>query len=254
MFSIIKYSMLMARSSRLYVSLIFMSLIIIGISSFLGRTALVEEHEMQVIYSSSVLRVTIILGLIIFVTSNISNMFLNKEVDLILSRPVSRSNFVLSYMLGNIIISVILILIISLLLYLFVTPDLVGLFYWIFSFILEVIIIIAFVTTASIIVNNSVIVVVSCISFYVLSRLTGFFIIATNDQLNLVNQDVNAILLKIINYISVILPRLDLYTKGEWLIYGITNNFEVLLFFTQSIVYTTLLITVAIYDINNKQF
>ncbi len=51
---------------------------------------------------------------------------------------------------------------------------------------------------------------------------------------------------------SIAIPRLDLFAKSNWLIYGAKT--DELIFIAQAAVFIPLLIAVIIYDFNRKQF
>ncbi len=256
--AIIKYYLIMAKRDNIYISLIIMSLALTFLSMFLGSTALSETENTKIIYSAGSIRVLIILGLIIFTSLNINRMFYNKEIDLLLSRPISRTSFIVSYIAGNALLSLLLVVSISIALYMLFSPNLQGLLCWTLNIVLETNIMLSFAVALSLIINNVPITVIASVSFYILSRLSGFLIGANinDDPSNLTNHsNISSILIKIIDYTMMGIPRLDIFSKSEWLIYGITNpNHAVFIPIIQSIMYIALMISIAIYDVNKKEF
>ena len=91
-------------------------------------------------------------------------------------------------------------------------------------------------------------------AFYLLSRLIGFFLAVSSNNENLYNTADTEIMLYLLNAISIIIPRLDLYTKSDWLIYDIYSQKDLILPVIQSIIYIPMLFSISLYDINRKQF
>ena len=58
----------------------------------------------------------------------------------------------------------------------------------------------------------------------------------------------------LLKFISSVFPRLDLFGKTEWLVYGIKDYSEIYIILTQSVIYILLMLFVAFYDFGKKQF
>ena len=54
--------------------------------------------------------------------------------------------------------------------------------------------------------------------------------------------------------ISVIMPRLDLFTQTRWLVYGIGGEVGLTSIAVQSMVYVSLLTAAAVFDIRRRKF
>ena len=94
---IIRYILLTASRDWLFLGLMILIVIAAGISMFLGSTALSEQSLMQVAYISGSARLILIIGMILFICFHIRRSFDNREIEFNLSRPISRSKFVLAY-------------------------------------------------------------------------------------------------------------------------------------------------------------
>src|SRR5271154_4030492 len=70
------------------------------IAHMLGATAPESAHEMTITYSSDAARAMIITGLIIFACFHLRHAFDSREIDVFLSRPITRANLVISYWIG----------------------------------------------------------------------------------------------------------------------------------------------------------
>ena len=83
----------------------------------------------------------------------------------------------------------------------------------------------------------------------------GFFVLTIQIPKNIYDFNTMDRFLKVtLKAISIVFPRLDLYGKSEWLIYGIVNSSDLYIILGQSLIYIPLMIFMAFYDFNRKQF
>jgi ABC-type transport system involved in multi-copper enzyme maturation permease subunit len=252
--TIIKYIILTASRDLLFYGLLIAIVAGIFISNFLGSTALEEQAQMAVSYSSASIRLILVVGMTIFCCFHIRRGFENKEIDLMLSRPISRGMFVLSYWIGFCIIALSFIAAAFCFILLFQNYSIFGAIIWVLSLILEVFLVISFAIFASFILKSAVSSVLLTFGFYFISRMLGFFlyILAKPTATDFLSLDFYAN--KILWFVSSILPRLDLFAKSQWLIYGVESYNDIKLFALQAAIYIPLLLFSAVYDFRNKQF
>lgn len=252
--SILKYILLTAVRDRLYVGIFIILLAALGVSSIVGGTALVEQSEATMVYIAGSSRMIFIIGMILFVCFYVRRSFENREVEFVLSKPIARHNFILAYLLGFILVALLIIIPLVILLF-FINANPLGLFYWGLSLLLESIIIIAFSLLAALILKSAVSAVMASLGFYVISRMMGFFVLTIKipEQISDV-ATYDRFLKAVLKVISIVFPRLDLYGKSEWLIYGVINYSDIFIILGQSLIYIPLMIFMAFYDFNRKQF
>ncbi|MFT5703807.1 MAG: hypothetical protein ACJAZX_001372 [Rickettsiales bacterium] len=254
MISILKYILLTAIRDRLYVGLFIMLLAAFGISSIVGGTALIEQSEATIAYVAGSARMIFAIGMILFVCFYVRRTFENREVEFVLSKAISRHNLILAYLLGFILVALLIIVPLAILLF-FMKANVAGLGYWILSLIFEASIIITFSLLASLILGSAVSAIMASIGFYIISRMMGFFVLTISIPQKLTDlNSVDRVLNGTLKLISIAFPRLDLYGKSEWLIYGVVNPAEFYIILGQSIIYIPLMILMAFYDFNRKQF
>jgi len=253
--TILKYIFITALRDWLYIGLLIMLAGAFGISSLIGHCALSEEMQMQAVYFSSISRVVTICGMILFICFHIKRSFENKEIQFILSKPISRHKFIISYWISFNVVSLLLLIPILLTIYFFSAVNLIGLLLWTLSLVLELLLISTFAIVSSLILESAVSAVLATSSFYLISRMMGFFVytikIPTSTDEVSSFEGLNKGLLK---FLSIIFPRLDLFTKSEWLLYGIKDYSDLNLILIQSLVYIPLLLLVAFNDFKRKQF
>jgi len=255
--SILKYILLSGTRDRLYLGLFISLIITFSLSIFLGSTALIEEQQMTTAYISGLSRAVLVVGTVLFVCLSINRAFENKEVEFILSKAISREQFISSYLI-SFFAAIMLILIPLVLAILIVTKaDKFGLLIWSVSLFSELMIMIAFSLLASLMLKNSFSSIMASLGFYIISRLMGMFVMAINLPSKISQTEISfsshtfSIILKIL---SAIFPRLDLFGQSEWLNYGVHDYDNLLIILVQSLVYIPLMIFMAFHDFKKKQF
>jgi len=233
------------------VSILF---IIIGaMSSFLGGAAVFEAHSFTLIFAASSLRLTAVLGVILFVSFYIQRSFASKDIDFILSRPVSRETFIVSQSLAFVVISFIITIGAFLVIYVLAGFKVnFGFLCWILGLFVEVAIMANLAMFFSMILSSTVASFASTFGFYVLSRMTGAIFGTIDAEKN--NMVITA-MEKMMEAISVILPRFDLTIQSEWLLYGIEDNLENFYYNIVTGVLFLIFINIAsIIDLKRKEF
>ncbi len=255
MLPILRYTLLTARRDWLFIGLLIMLLMAYGLSVFMGSTALVEPEQTTLTYFAGTGRIILISGLTLFICFHIRRSFENREIESILSKPLSRSQFIMGYWFGFFILALLAILPLLALMALMLKPNLIGLVAWGGSLILEAAIMVAFALLSALILRSAVSAVMGCACFYLISRLMGFFIAAINNPASLMGNGFGGKLMEgILKAISVVVPRLDQYAQSKWLLYGIAEYSDLWVFMMQSVVYIPLLLLMAVFDLKRKQF
>lgn len=249
----IRYILITALRDWLFIGLLASILFATAISATLGSTAFLEEREMTITFASGAARIILMTGLIVFVCFHIRNAFDTKEVDVILSRPISRSNLVIAYWLGFAFVALLLTIPVVTIIALIGVNDWAGFFGWALSLLLETFLVVALALFSALALRSAVTSVIACMGFYVLSRMMAFFVITS--QSGMVGGDIKFVMLKYtLMAISTIVPRLDFFAKSEWLVYGFNSNQDWVVFVLQAVVFLPLLLLASIADFRRKQF
>lgn len=253
MIPILKYILLLAIRDRLYIG-IFISLIIsFSLSIFLGQSALVEQQQMTSAFIAGSSRTILAIGVILFVCLNINRAFENKEVEFIISKAISRENFILGYLLGFFIAVFLIFIPLNIAIFFVTKASGFGLFIWSLSLLFELIILITFSLLSSLILKNSFSAIFASFGFYLISRMMGVFVLAINLPDN-VNQAKNHFLEFILKIISIAFPRLDIFAQSSWLHYGFKDYDLLKIIIWQSAIYIPLMVFMAFHDFKKKQF
>lgn len=250
----IRYIFLTAIRDRLFAGLLLASLIAAFISSAMGNTALLEPEQMTLTLIAASLRSILVVGLIVFVCFHLRTAFQSREIDVLLSRPMTRSNLVFSYWLGFALLALLLWLpAIGIVGYKALALE-QGFFAWSASLLLELWLVVAIALFAGFTLKSAVSSVLASLGFYVLSRMMGFFLATAKSGVIFSDATLNEIFRMAIRSVSMVIPRLDFFGKSEWLIYSISKMQDVSLFMIQAAIFIPLLIAAAIIDFKRKEF
>jgi len=248
----IRYILITALRDWLFLGLLIAIIFATMISATLGSTAFIEENAMTLTYAAGSSRIILMIGLIVFTCFNIRNAFDTKEIDVILSRPISRANLVISYWLGFSQVSALLCLPIVAIIGLLGILNVGGYIVWAASLLLEAFLVVAIALFAAFTLRSAVTSVMASMGLYVLSRMMAYFVITS--QSGMVSEKHFSLLKELLFGISSLVPRLDFFAKSEWLVYGIEAARDWQLFVIQAVVFVPLLLLATIADFKRKQF
>lgn len=254
--SILKYVLLSGTRDKLYLGLFISLILTFSLSIFLGSTALVEEQQMTTAYIAGLSRGVLVIGATLFVCLSVNRAFENKEVEFIISKSISREQFILSYLLGFLIAILAIIVPLVIAIYIVTNADQFGLLIWALSLLSELMIMVCFSLLASLILKSYFSSIMASLGFYAISRLMGMFVMAINlpkDLTTEVTLSVQSFSVAL-KFISIIFPRLDLFGQSSWLNYGIFDYGKLQIILLQSLIYIPLMVAMAFHDFKKKQF
>lgn len=250
MWTSIQYIFLCAVRDRLFLGLAAGIALASLIASILGSTAAVESAETALVYAAGSARLMLAVGLGVFVCFHVKQGFETREIDVMLSRPLSRARLVIAFWAGFAGVASLLALLAALALLLIGVVNWPGFAAWLLTLLLEGWFTVALSLFAALVLRSAVSAVLATLGFYTLSRLMVFFLMTAE------HTPTTSALLMIGKYsltaVSALMPRLDFFAKTEWLAYGPTR--EWLLASAQAAIFIPLLLTAAVLDFRRKEF
>lgn len=252
MLTSIRYILITALRDWLFIGLLAAILTAAGIAAILGSTAFLEQQAMTLSFAAGASRLILMVGLIVFICFHIRDAFDTKEIDVILSRPISRANLVLSYWLGFALVALLLVLPVIAILGIIGVKSWSGFAGWSASLLLETFLVVALALFASLTLKSAVASVMGCMGFYVLSRMMAFFVITAKS--GIVSGGKFVLLKYTLIAISTLVPRLDFFAKSAWLVYGFDTPRDWQVFVLQAAIFVPLLLLASIADFKRKQF
>lgn len=254
MLSNIRYVLLTATRDRLFFGLLIGVLVAAYISSVLGSTAMLEPEQMTLSFTAASARVIIMVGIIVFIGFHMRNAFDAKEIDVLLSRPISRTTLVLSYWLGFATVATCLVVPTVVMIYFVKVLNTTGYLLWAVSLLLESWLVVSIALFAALTIRSGVGTVLASLAIYALSRMMGFFVSTTKSGVLFQHEEANIASTWLMKIISVVVPRLDFFAHSNWLIYGAKSYDDLFLFLVQGGIFIPLLIAAAVIDFKRKQF
>ncbi|MBI1301033.1 MAG: hypothetical protein GC137_05150 [Alphaproteobacteria bacterium] len=248
---LVKYVLMAAVRDRLILSMIVVLLISSSLAVFLGSAAVIEKDQFTVVFVGSSLRLISILGLILFVIFFVRRSFDNKDIEFLLSRPVSRLSIIFSYSMGCMLLAFFMSAAVALNV-IAVAPHLVGEghVYWIFSVMVESVIMVNIALFFAMYISSAATASLISLCVYILGRMMGQFLGIVDSDL----VDSYGIYAMATQAVSVITPRLDLLGQTSWLIYGVEGGISLPMLFLQAIIFSFLVLMASAYDFSKRQF
>lgn len=252
--TLVKYVLTAARRDKLFLSLI--GIMVLGgfISLFLSSSAVVEKELFSVVYLAGSLRLLGLTGLVLFVVFFIRRSFDSRDVEYLLTRPVSRNSFVLSHAAGFSILAFIVSAALCLGLG-FVANKIgnaEGVIYWSTGVICEYLLIVNVALFFSMVLSSPVAASLATLGFYILGRLMGqlLFVAKTPSEGFIGYQ----LMTYIFQAVSTLFPRLDLMTQTSWLLYGVDGIKDYIFILTQTVLFVVLILVATLVDLRKRQF
>lgn len=254
MHTTLKYLFLTAIRDRLFASMLVALALIALVCSFIGDKTVVEGSETVSALAGFSSRLLVIAGLSLFVAVHVRRTFENREILLLLSRPMSRPGLVVAYWASFSAIAALTVVPAAVAIWLVGQPDLGGLVWWAVSLALEAMLMVAIALFFSLTIGSVVAAAAGTLGFYILGRGIGVFTAIATGEFRSADTGLDQAVNSAIGYIAWIVPRLDLFGQSSWLVYGAPEAGMIVLIAAQALVYTALIVTAAIFDFERKRF
>jgi ABC-type transport system involved in multi-copper enzyme maturation permease subunit len=218
---LVKYVLTAALRDRLIVTLALMILLGAALATFLGSASVLEGESFAIVFGAGGLRFLSVIGLVLFCCFYIRRAFENREVEFLLSRPVSRLSFLCSHALAFSILALLAAAVTTGAVAMLGRPDAAGLIVWGASLAVELALMTATALFFSMVLSSAAGSALATLGFYALARMIGTLLgVLSHPPENLFF----AVIGNIMELISVIVPRLDLMGQTTWLVYGVKED------------------------------
>lgn len=249
--TIAKFTSKEVMRNRLFWSLLFSVLLILGLTLFAGHLAITERESLQVSMMAAILRVGSVLFVALIVITSMLREQQDKQLELVLSLPIKRSSYFVGKWLGFSWISLMVALLISLPLYFF--GNVVGVLAWSLSLVLELLIVMTVSLLFQFSFNQVPGAMLGVVGFYALSRSVTALLLISHNPIARSEDLGQAVMVKVIDGLGYLLPRLDQFTQSRWLIEGLEDPAVMWRLVAQSIIYIVLLSLASMFDLYRKK-
>jgi len=168
-----KHHLTAAIKDRLFIGLFVLAAVGISLSIFLGSSAITETDQFSLVFAAGGLRIGALLTLVLFTVFYIRRSFDSHTVEYLLSKPISRLQFLLSYTIAlSLLAFVISVFISASLIALPGNTPISSIAFWSISIFAELVVMVNVALFFSLMLSSAVSASMMSIAFYVLSRLT----------------------------------------------------------------------------------
>lgn len=251
MSALVRYLLRTALGDRLFAGLAGALLLCAALAAFLGSTVLVEQREFAAVLTASAARLAVVLALVLFTCFHVRRAFDSREVDLLLSRPVSRAAFVLAHALMLMLCALLMAALAGLTVAAIARPPLAAWGFWTLSVFLEATVVALAALFFALALRSGVVSVLACLGLYLLGRMIGLLggIAAAQSAAGPLERTLD----QLVGLLALVLPRLDLLGRSVWLVHGIGDPAALLPVLLQGVLYAVVLGAAASYDFSRRQ-
>ena len=250
---LVKYILTAALKDRLFLGLLVVIAVAISVSIFLGSSALTEKDQFSLVFAAGGLRIAGLMTLILFTVFYIRKSFETRDVEYLLSRPLSRFQFLVAHNIAISLLASFMALLVTVALFLMPSnsKDIEDFGMWGISIWVEYIIVANVALFFALMLSSAVISALAVMAFYVLSRLIGGILGIVTSSYDIGSM---IVLEKIMLLVSIFIPRLDLMGQTSWLVYGDAQINDLFFALTQGVVFCGFVFAISLWDLKRKQF
>ena len=255
---LIRYILMAAIRDRLLWGIAATSILTVCLSIFSGSAAIVEQNQFILTYMAGGLRIIALLGLTLFTIFFVRRSFEARDVEFLLTRPISKVSFVFSHVVALSILTMMSGIFISLIISFLASYYHVGssFYLWCFGITFELMITMNVAFFFAMVLSSPVTAGMATFGFYILARLMGqllsIFHHIPNPE-NLHGRVMNG-LGHLFETISIVFPRLDLMAQTSWLLYGGGVFSDWIYIIIQGFVFLMLVSVATWIDLRRRQF
>ena len=248
---IARFTFLEAVRNRLF-SLVLVGLVcMLGLTEFIGELAITETRQVQAAVTAYGLRLFSICVIGLFVVTSMVREFNDKGFEMLLSLAITRGSYYFGKFAGFTLLSLILVLAASLILSLYSPAS--DVLIWSVSLICEIQIIIALSLLCLFTFSSITTAFAAVIAFYLLSRSMSVIQLISGSPILETKTFSQEFISFILDAIAYLLPDLSIFTRSEWLLYGVDFH-NILPVLGQTVIYLVLLMAAGAFDLYRKEF
>lgn len=248
--TIARYTLLEALRNRLLWLLLAMALGAIGLSGFLHELALTESRQLQAALLGALLRLGAVFLIATFVVTSMVREANDKGLELLMALPLPRAVYLFGKLAGFAALALLPAVLFGALALLFAPPAQAAL--WAVSLLCECWIVAAFSLLCMLTLNQVLPALAAASAFYVLARAIGTLQLLGHGAAAAGSAGQRALGAGI-DGLALLLPHLDRFTRGDWLVYHDGSGADLLAIAAQTAIYVALMAAAGLFDLYRKQ-
>ena len=247
--SIAYYTLLEALRNRLLWLVVAVALIGVGLGGFLDSLAITESRQVQAALVAAFSRFGAVFMLATFVVTSMAREFNDKGQELLLALALPRAAYLFGKLLGYAAIAVVPAMLFGLLMLLYAPPLQAAL--WTVSLLCELWIVAGFGLLCILTFKNVMAALGAALAFYLGARSIAAFQLMAQGQPDQHGAS-QYVIRGVFEALGAVLPRLDQFTRTEWLVYHSGAIGELPGILAQTAICMALVGGVALFDLYRK--
>ncbi len=247
--SIAYYTLLEALRNRLVWLIVAVALAGLGLGGFLDSLAITESRQVQAALVAAFARLGAVFMLATFVVTSMAREFNDKGQELLLALALPRAAYLLGKLLGYAAIALVPATLFGLLMLLYAPPLQAAL--WTVSLLCELWIVAGFGLLCILTFKNVMAALGAALAFYLGARSVAAFQLMAHGQTGEHGAS-QRVIGAVFDALGAILPRLDQFTRTEWLVYHSGAVAELPAIVAQTAICMALIGAVALFDLYRK--
>jgi hypothetical protein len=240
-----RYTLLLARRDRALPVLLVGLAVVALVAAGLGEVAVAEGRQLALAATAAAARLLLGIGLAGVMLFGLRRMLDSGEMALLLSRPLGRFRLLLEVWAAYATLALLALPFVGAALWLVGPPDPLGFVVWLLSLGLELALLAAAALLFGTSLRSPAAALLAVLAFYALSRsLWALLALAAAD---------GGLAGPVLTVLSLLLPRLDMLARGEWLVHGVVLDRHLLLALAQWLAYVPLLLAAAALDFSRRE-
>lgn len=248
--AIARCTVLEALRSRLPWLVLAAVLAVLGVASFLAQLALTEAPAYRGAIAAALLRVVAVLIVCLFVVTSLLRELHDKGFEMLLALPISRAALLAGKLLGYGAVALAVAVLCALAAMLVAAPA--AALMWGVSLAMELWLIAVLSVLCLFTFSQVPAAVAAVLAFYLLSRAVAAFQLIGHGPLMEEVGVAGMVMVKVVDALAFMLPELHRFTSSDWLVYGPAPWTELLPLAGQTLVYSALLVSAALFDLTRK--
>ena len=249
MFTIARFTLLEAVRNRLFILIMAGVICLFVLAEFIGELSITETRQVQSAILSSLLRVFSISIISLFVITSALRELNDKGLEIILSLPISRHQYLFGKLLGYGGLSLLISIIVSLPLLLYAPT--IPVICWFLSLFCEQALVISLSLVCLFTFANVTISFIAVMAFYFLSRSMETIRLLSESPILESNAFSQDFIHCLVDAMALLLPDLGAFTKSDWLAYNV-DFADMQTVIIQTMIYLTILLSAGLFDLYRK--
>lgn len=249
--SVMRFAWLEIVRARLWWFALALVLIGCALAEFGAAIAITESAQYRLVFYAASMRLIAAFVMALLVATSVLREIDDKVLELVLSRPVSRSEWYLGKLFGYLAAALCFAALIGVPLVLQVPLQGVA---WAYSLALELTVVVAASLAFAITLRQITVALSVVAGFYLLSRtMAGLVLISRGPTVDL-SLPSSRFIAWLVELLAHILPDLDRFTNVAWLLGTAPAGAALAMLSVQTVIYTSLLVGVGLFDLHRRNF